>query len=126
MPQHATSGILFCFGHDVVEISHCTICNLQSNGSQSDIERLLHSGFSRSAARSGRAAVYGNVRIWRSVMMIALVRFVRSVFAAAFAASRMEVGINVPSARARNAHGVLLCQFDRAKEAVSAAPMCKR
>ncbi|WP_128941451.1 hypothetical protein [Bradyrhizobium zhanjiangense] len=48
-------------------------------------------------------------------MIVALARLVRSFFAAAFAASRMEVSINVPSgARARNAHRVLLCQFDRA------------
>ncbi|MDA9447136.1 hypothetical protein XI01_10485 [Bradyrhizobium sp. CCBAU 21360] len=118
--QHATSGILVCLGHDIVETAHCTIRKLESNGSQSDVERLLHSGFMRVSARIGRAAVCGNVGIRRSAMIVALARLLRSLFAAAFAASRMEVSINVSSgARARNAHGVLLCQFDVPTEAVS-------
>nr|GAJ38005.1 hypothetical protein BDOA9_0206230 [Bradyrhizobium sp. DOA9] len=114
------SGILLCLGHDIVEMAHCTIRKLESNGSQSDVERLLHSGFMRVTARSGRAAVCGNVCIRRSAMILALARLVRSIFAAAVAATRMEVSITVPSgARTRNAHRVLLCQCDVSMEAVS-------
>ncbi|UWU83315.1 hypothetical protein N2605_27905 [Bradyrhizobium yuanmingense] len=54
-------------------------------------------------------------------MIVALARLVRSFFAAAFAASRMEVSINVPSAaRARNAHRFSYVNSIVPMEAVSA------
>ncbi|MDA9465009.1 hypothetical protein XH87_10410 [Bradyrhizobium sp. CCBAU 53415] len=117
-PQHARSGILLCLGHGLVETTHCTTYKLDSDGAESDVERLLHSSGLRVSVWTRRAAIYGSSCTMRLAMIIVLARRPRSLFAAA---GRVEVRIKVPSgARAGNAHRVLLLQnFVRAEEAVS-------
>ncbi|MFB9262262.1 hypothetical protein ACFFWD_03610 [Bradyrhizobium erythrophlei] len=52
--DHPTSGILFCFGHSVVEITHRFSYKLNSDGAENPVKGLAQRCCIRATARSGR------------------------------------------------------------------------
>ncbi|KYH01591.1 hypothetical protein SE91_26615 [Bradyrhizobium sp. DOA1] len=85
--QYATSGILLCLGHGILETRHGIVCKLEGHRSESDVERLSQSGIMRATVWI-RRRVDRTACTRRSVMFVMGVTCVRPFFAAT---SRMEV-----------------------------------